>query len=146
MLGERAYALGIPPGHLQTVQEQVVSMRRARELNPFESATRTGSARLMSVAALNLKDTKDGKDWLNAARAELLQAIQVDYSMADLLIKLVAVDLALDNVSEAQFIFDQFKRVDPISPVVKLVEENNRQKQAAPSPANPDGKSQEQPK
>ncbi len=73
--------------------------------------------------------TSDNKQWLEAARPELIAALNVDFSTADLLLKLIAVDLKLNNTTEAQSFYEQFKRVNPKSPLIKLVDENNRQQQ-----------------
>lgn len=86
----------------------------------------------MGVFAIQTQD----KTWLEAARAELIYALRADYSSADLLLKLIAIDLKLGHNDEAQFIYEQFKRVDPASPVIKLVDQN-RQQGAEPSPPHP---------
>lgn len=86
----------------------------------------------MAVAALQAGDTT----WLNAARSECVHALLVDFSSADILLKMVALDLKLELFDEAQFFYDQFKRVDAKSPIIKFVEQSH-EKQAAPSPANP---------
>jgi hypothetical protein len=109
------------------IQQAVEDLRLAARLNPFDQQDRDASARYVAVAAL----TSDNKQWLEAARVECIIALQVDYSTADLLLKLMAIDLKLDNVKEAQFFYDQFKRVNPKSPVIQLVDENNRQKAGA---------------
>lgn len=87
---------------------------------------------MIAVFALN----NNSKDWMQAARPELIKAIETDYSSADLLIKLIAIDLKLEIFQEAQFVYEQFKRVDRKSPLIQLVN-NHHQQQAAPSPANP---------
>jgi len=82
------------------------------------------SARALGTAAIQTKD----KQLLEWGRAELFMALKVDYSMADLLLKLVAINLERDDIKEAQFIFDQFRRVDPVSPIVKYVTDNTKLK------------------
>lgn len=79
----------------------------------------------------------DNKVWMDAARVELINAVRIDYSSADLLLKLIAIDLKLEHTQEAQFFYEQFKRVDPVSPVIQLVEHAAHQQKAAPSPSNP---------
>ncbi len=107
-------------------------MRLAAAFNPFDPQDRAASARIIAIFAL----TNQSKEWMEAARPELIKAIQTDYSSADLLIKLIAIDLKLEHTQEAQFVYEQFKRVDRKSPLIQLVN-NHHQQQAAPSPANP---------
>ena len=129
MIGEHYYATGMRPiGY--TIAEAISFSRAAGKFNPFDPLDRGASARQLSIIALQQED----KGWLNAARSEVIYALKTDYSAADLLLKLVAIDLKLGDDKEAQTVFEQFKRVNPSSPIIKLVEEQNRQKQAAPSP------------
>ena len=130
MLGEHMYAIGMSPT-LHPAQ-QVWYLREAGKLSPFDPLNRAASARMMAIVGL----ISDSKPWLEASRPELIKAIQTDYSSADLLLKLMAVDLKLNNTKEADFIFEQFRRVDMKSPLIKLMEQSHQQ-QAAPSPANP---------
>jgi len=74
----------------------------------------------MSAAALQ----NQYNDWLEAAQLDCIKAIIIDYSSADMLIKLVAIDLRLNKITEAQFVYDQFRRVDPKSPIIQQIEKN----------------------
>ena len=110
----------------------IQNLRNAAKYNPFDQQDRNASARWLAILALQ----NQTPELLEGARAELVYAIKIDYSAADLLLKLMAIDLTLGRDPEAQFFYDQFKRVNSGSPVIKLVEQAH-QKQAAPSPANP---------
>jgi hypothetical protein len=129
MIGEHYYARGMTNSN---VQLSVEYLRAAAQYSPFDPQNRAASARYISIAALNTSN----KQWLEAARVECIIALQVDYSSADILLKLMAIDLQLNNVAEAQFFYEQFKRVDASSPVIKLVDEHNRQ-QAGAAVASP---------
>ena len=129
MIGDHEYAAGMKP---QGAVDSIAHMRMAGQFNPFDPQNRAASARIIAISALSSGE----KAWLNAARPELIKAIQTDYSSADLLLKLITIDLKLENYSEAQFVYDQFKRVDRKSPLIALVDQQHQQ-QAAPSPANP---------
>jgi hypothetical protein len=94
-------------------------MRVAGKFNPFDQQARGASARVL--AATVLQQTND-KFWLEAARTELINALKVDYSAADMLLKLIVIDLKLDRIEEANFMYEQFKRVDPKSPVIAEIE------------------------
>lgn len=115
----------------------IESLRLAGKYNPFDATDRGASARQMAIVAITLEPPN--RDWLLAARSEIIIALKTDYSSADLMIKLMAVDLRLGLEQESQLIYSELKRVNPNSPVVRLVDEQNRQKLAAPSPAIPDG-------
>ena len=134
MIGEHAYAVGMRLGN--DPQQQAVYMRWSGKLNPFDLVNRGAAARMLTMAGLGRED----RSLLEQARGELITALQDDYSSADLLLKLIVVDLKLDIPNEARFVFEQFKRIDAKSPLIPLVEQYARQQQAAPSPANPDGK------
>ena len=77
----------------------------------------------MAEIALSNKDP----EWEAAARSELLIALQTDFSSADLLAKLITVDLDLKNDTEAQHYYDQFKRVAKASPLIQLVAHSHQQ-------------------
>ena len=96
------------------LNQQTYFLRLAGQFNPFEQENRAASARTLAVAAIQLPDRK----WSELARLELIKALQVDYSSADLLLKLVAVDLKLGNKDEAKIVFDKFKRADRKSNLV----------------------------
>lgn len=72
----------------------------------------------------NMAMTTTDKTWLPAARWECLVALQTDYSSADMIIKVVTIDLMLGNNDEANALFALFKRVDAKSDVIKLMEPN----------------------
>jgi hypothetical protein len=114
--------------------EIIQNLRNAGRFNPFDPQDRAASARMLAILAIQ-NQTPEMLEW---ARAELVFAIQRDPTSADLLLKLMAIDLTLKRDQEAQFIYDQFKRVNAKSPIIQLVDQAH-QKQAAPSPANPDG-------
>ena len=113
----------------------IQNLRNAGKYSPFDQQNRNGSAHWLTILAIQ----NQTPELLEGARAELVYAIQVDSSSADLLLKLMAIDLTLKRDQEAQFFYDQFKRVNAGSPVIKLVEQAH-QKQAAPTPAIPVGK------
>lgn len=92
-------------------------------LNPFDPQNRGASAHIIAVTALSSND----KSWMQAARPELIKAIQTDYSSADLLLKLITIDLKLGLGDEAQFVYEQFKRVDRKSPLIALVDQQHQQ-------------------
>lgn len=91
--------------------------RLAAILNPFDHDTRQAGARRYAAIAMQFND----KGLMQGARAELIEALRTDYSSADMLIKLVMIDLALDEISEAQHYYTQFKQVAKRSPFIKLV-------------------------
>ena len=70
------------------------------------------------------------------ARAELLNAIDTDYTSADLLIDLVTLDLDLGNFEEAQKYYDQFKLVAKGSKLNQFVKDLH-ERQQPPSLPNP---------
>jgi hypothetical protein len=96
-------------------------LRDSAKYNPFDADHRGASARVLAAAALQ----SGNETWLNFARLECIAALQTDFSAADILLKLIAVDLKLNRFQEAQFMYDQFKRVDARSPVIKFVEEQH---------------------
>ena len=70
------------------------------------------------------------------ARAELLHALDIDYTSADLLIDLVSLDLDLGNFDEAQRYYDQFKLVAKGSKLNQFVKDLH-ERQQPPSLPNP---------
>ena len=78
----------------------------------------------------------DNPEWRRPARAELLHAIDTDYTSADLLIDLVALDLDLGNFDEAQRYYDQFKLVAKGSKLNQFVKDLH-ERQQPPSLPNP---------
>lgn len=76
--------------------------------------------------------------WKRAARAEIIVALRTDYSSADLLAQLIAIDLALGLEAEAQLYYDQFKRVAKASPLIQFVKDLH-ERQPPPSLPIPDG-------
>ena len=133
LTGEHYYAAGMNPK--QSPQDQIYNMRQAARFNSLSPENRGASARILAIVGL----TQEDLGWAHAARAELMVAVQRDFSAADLLLKLVAIDLKLKEFQEAKFVYEQFKRVDPKSPIIKLVDEQIRQQAAAPSLPIPDG-------
>ena len=112
LVAEHFYAAGMPRAGLN-LDQQIYFLRLAGQFNPFDTSDRDASARILAVAAIQLPDRK----WSELARLELIRALEVDYSSADLLLKLVAVDLKLGNKDEAKIVFQKFKRADPKSPL-----------------------------
>jgi len=102
----------------------VALLRLAGYFNPFDQQDRGASCRFLSAAGLQ----NNQQDWLEAAQADCTRAVTIDYSSADMLLKLVALDLRLSKLTEAQFVYEQFKRVDPNSPVIKLIENDQHVK------------------
>lgn len=88
----------------------------------------------MGAAAMQSQD----KGWEQAARLEIINALQTDPTAADIMLDLITIDLNMDNVKEAQFYYDQFKRISRKSPFIQFVKDLHKQP-AAPSLANPDG-------
>lgn len=127
MLGEHMYARGLALIG-QDFNGSIGALRWARVLNPFDAQDRGGSCRVSAAYALQTNE----RGYWEFSRAECLRALQVDFSAADILLKTVALDLKLDNLAEAQFLYDQFKRADASSPVIKYVEQHHV-KAAAPS-------------
>jgi hypothetical protein len=77
----------------------------------------------MTISAIET----DAVQPMEYARAEVLNALRIDYSDPDLLLKLFALDLRLGHQDEAGKAYNNFRRVNPNSPVIKLVEQNARQ-------------------
>jgi hypothetical protein len=69
--------------------------------------------------------------WQEAARVELIHALHVDYTAADMIISLVSIDLMLGRIDEAQAYYSQFKLAAKSSPLIKLVEQNRQQSRPA---------------
>jgi len=130
MMGEHYYAWGMIGSN--SIIQSVDYLRKAGTLSPFDPQNRGAAARMLSIFAMKSED----RQWLEAARAECIVELQTDYSMADILLKLYVIDLKLNLTQEAQVVFDQFKRVDPKSPLIALVE-NSTNKPVMPLPANP---------
>ena len=116
MLGDHYYAWGMKAGNVTGTS--INYLRLSARLDPFDADHRSASARVMGAASLQVGN----ESWLEAARLECIAALQTDFSAADILLKLVAIDLKLNRVTEAQFMYDQFKRVDAKSPVIAYVE------------------------
>lgn len=115
MTGDWLYARGLKVD--ARLADTIFDLRLAAKLDPFDWRIRGASARKLSSIAL----TTDDKDWMIAARPELLHALQNDHSSPDLLAKLIDIDLALGNTTEAQFYYNRFKRVARASPIIKFV-------------------------
>lgn len=109
-------------------------MRWAAKFNPFLVINRIASASVIGPTVL-IKHSDD-KEWLEIARAETLVALKVDYTQSDLILQAIAIDFKLGLQDEAQALYDQFKRVDPRSPVIQYVNRLHVQG-AAPSPPHP---------
>ena len=90
-----------------------MKLRLAGQLNPFDPNIRTGSAHFLTMVVLSTKEPK--REWLMAAKAEAIVALHVDYSMADLLLKVSNIDRLLGDNEEAQQYYDMFRRADPKS-------------------------------
>jgi hypothetical protein len=114
MGAEKFYVLGMKAGDTKS---QVDYFRIAEQLNPFDVFIRGQTARAYAVTALRWND----KNWLILARGELLQAIKRDTTSADLIQKLIIVDLRLNNISEAQMFLGLFMKLDPKSDLSKAV-------------------------
>ena len=105
-------------------------MRIAAQLNPFDWKMRQASAKLMvSIASSN-------QGWRRAARAELINAIATDTSAPDMIIDLVAIDLELNNITEAQRYYDRFKLVAKGSKLLQFVKDLH-ERQPPPSLPQP---------
>lgn len=102
----------------QNIARAIQSFGAAGKFSPFDIQNRGAACRYIS--ALALQTTNEGL--LELAHYECAKAIAIDYTDAQMLIKLFAVDLRLRKSAEAQFIFDQIRRVDPKSPVIAYVE------------------------
>lgn len=95
---------------------------------------RGASARLMAVIAIDNND----KAWGQASIPELKKALEVDYTSADLLFKLITIELNLGQDKEAQFYFNRFKLVDSHSPFIRFVKDLH-ERQPPPSLPKTDG-------
>ena len=91
--------------------------RMAGTLFPLDWHMRGASARLISSVAI----MTENEAWGQAAIAELKHALETDYTAGDMLIRLIALDLATGNNTEAQLYYNQFKRVAKASPLIQLV-------------------------
>ena len=116
MFGEIEFSLG--SGYSKNAVDAIRHMRAAALYEPFDWRIRGASGRIAGEIALRT----DNKGWKEAARIELKAALEKDYTAADLLHRLITIDLQLGHNVEAQHYYDQFKRVAKASPLIKLVE------------------------
>lgn len=95
---------------------------------------RGAAARRISQIAM----LTDSAEWKAAAIPELRLALQIDYTSADLLARLIDFELNADQVEQAQAHFDKFRRIAKASPLIAFVK-NLHERQPPPSLPNPDG-------
>ena len=132
LVSEYHYALGASSS--TQLIEQIGQLRAAKSLNPFEPRIRTGPGRMMGLIAV----AENNKQWYEAALPELELALQTDYTDPAVLIKLIQIEMALGHTEQAQRYYDQFKRVDRASPLIKFVGQLHEQG-SLPSLPTPDG-------
>lgn len=99
----------------------MTELRLAAKYNPFDQMMRGASARLIG----NLAVAGGDAEILNVARHELGYALRVDFSSADLMLKLILVDLKLGTVEsrkEAADVFQVYKATAPGSPIWRQLE------------------------
>lgn len=105
-LADWSYAIGM--NESQPIKERVDNFRLAATYNPFDHNSRTAGASVMGLVALTSHD----QGWLEAARSEIRYRLETDSTDAVLLIRGLMVNLELKDEKEANFYYDQFKRVD----------------------------------
>lgn len=71
------------------------------------------------------------EQWLDAARIEILNALQVDYTDPGLLFELITIDLELDRIDEAKGLYGQFRRVGGSNPFIELVDKSHQRQPSA---------------
>ena len=122
LIGDWYYSASCPVGCPQlTIQRQIDYSRKAAQWWPFLYDHRIASADKIGLLAT----ITEGNEWKEAAKPELMKALEVDNTSAVLLYRLIQIDLSLGNDSEAQWAFNRFKRVDRKSPLIKLVEDKS---------------------
>ena len=104
------------------IGEMVNDLRRSAHIFPLDRRFRTSSASFLANAAMQQSDPA----WQRIAIPEIRHALQADPTQADILAMLVACDLNLDRVAEAQVYYDQFKRVAKMSPLIQMVKDQKR--------------------
>ena len=107
----------------KSISFRVGQLREAARLDPFDWRKRNASANLLGIIAIKSADPA----WQNAALPELRLALQTDYTSADMLFKVIAIDMAKENYAEAQQYYNQFKRVARASPLIQLVAQSHQQ-------------------
>lgn len=75
-------------------------------------------------------------EWKSAARIEILHALRVDKTAADLLLQLISIDLDLGLHEEADAYYQRFKLVARIDPLIQFVKDLH-ERQPPPSLPNP---------
>jgi hypothetical protein len=115
LAAECEYASGI--SGTKMAGDRIGALRLSARLFPIERRYRIASALLLGNIALQ----NDNAQWKAAAVPEIKLALVDDPTSADLLAMLIAFDLSLDRINEAQAYYDRFKRVARRSPLLDWV-------------------------
>lgn len=99
-------------------------MEQAERFMPLDPFIRGSTARVAGAFALQIDD----KNLQQFARDKLLQALRVDWTSADLMQKLLVLDLRLGNEREAQAVYQQFKHFAPTAQLTQIIEAAQAQK------------------
>lgn len=114
MLGEYHYARS---KHEHEVMSVISEQREAARIFPLNYIFRKESAITLGTLALAQPDPR----WGEAALPELLEALKLDPTSADLLAPTITIEIAQDRIADAKRHYAMFKRVAKQSPLIGLV-------------------------